>query len=59
MEKTMIVPSKIASLNEIIKSSSMLSAFKSVDPAIFTSDVEKNPMPTTVIKEISAHASEA
>ncbi|WP_256580707.1 hypothetical protein [Pseudomonas sp. QTF5] len=59
IEKTIIVPSKIASLNEMIRSSSMSFAFKSVDPAIFTNDVEKNPIPTTVRKEINAHASDA
>ncbi|MHC8370799.1 hypothetical protein ACYZT2_08305 [Pseudomonas sp. MDT1-85] len=57
--ETIIAPKKIASLNEMIKSSSMSSEFKLVDPATFTIDVEKKPMPTTVRKEINAHASDA
>jgi hypothetical protein len=30
-----------------------------VDPATFINDVEKKPMPTTVRKEVNAHANEA
>lgn len=56
---TVVIPRKNASLNEIIKSLSISSLFKSVDPAIFISDDEKNPIATTVRKEIAAHASEA
>lgn len=57
--KTIIAPRENASLNEIIKSSSIPFEFRLVDPATFTSDVEKKPIPTTVRKEINAHASEA
>lgn len=57
--KAIIVPRKIASLKEIIKSMFISSVFKFADPAIFTSDTEKKPMATTVRKEISAHANDA
>jgi len=56
---TIITPRNIASLNETIRSFSIFFVFRSVAPAIFTSDAEKNPIATTVRKEISAHAKDA
>ncbi|UVL43673.1 hypothetical protein LOY55_11835 [Pseudomonas sp. B21-040] len=57
--KTIITPKNIAILNEVINSISISSVFRLVDLAIVTSEPEKNPIATTVRKEISAHASDA
>lgn len=52
-------PKKMAYRKEIFKSWAMLSLFRSFEPATFTIDAEKNPIPTTAKKDTNAQANEA
>ncbi|WP_240795651.1 MULTISPECIES: hypothetical protein [Pseudomonas] len=54
-----INPRKIARLKDAAISDLILSVFKSVAPAMVISMLEKNPMPTTVIKDNDAKANDA